>query len=162
MGSAAATTTRLAALFKITASRAANRNRPIRNGRRNSAPPRPIKPPSEPTPVPTANAQGHVAQSLNRYAVARPGMPAVLQVGISRDQEVPSTRSAMANACRFLALPWSSSALAIIEKNAARAMSFLDAFGCSFLAALINAWVPCQASRPASGCRLPPASRPHS
>jgi len=36
------------ALFKITASSAANWNTPMSKGRRNSAPPRPISPPSEP------------------------------------------------------------------------------------------------------------------
>ena len=55
-GSALTTTTKLIALFKITASSAAKRNKPIRNGKRNSAPPRPISPPSEPTPLPTRNA----------------------------------------------------------------------------------------------------------
>ncbi len=46
------TTTRLMALLRITASRVGSRNRPTRTGRRNSAPPRPIRPPRVPMRVP--------------------------------------------------------------------------------------------------------------
>ena len=45
-GSAEATTTKLVALFKMTASSPRKQNRLISNGSRNSAPPRPIKPPN--------------------------------------------------------------------------------------------------------------------
>ena len=50
------TTIRLIALFMITACRAAKPNRPMSNGSRNSAPPRPIKPPRSPTPPPAVRA----------------------------------------------------------------------------------------------------------
>src|SRR4029450_11010035 len=40
----------------ITACRAAKQNRPMSNGSRNSAPPRPISPPRSPTPAPVARA----------------------------------------------------------------------------------------------------------
>lgn len=57
-GRAVATTTRLIALLSITASSAAKRNAPIRSGRRNSAPPSPIRPPSAPMTAPPPNAAG--------------------------------------------------------------------------------------------------------
>jgi hypothetical protein len=57
-GNADNTTIRLMALFMITAANAAMPNTPISNGRRNSAPPRPIRPPSTPTAAPAKNAHG--------------------------------------------------------------------------------------------------------
>jgi hypothetical protein len=51
-GNADAATSRLIALFRITASSAANRNTLISKGSRNSAPPRPIKPPRVPITAP--------------------------------------------------------------------------------------------------------------
>jgi hypothetical protein len=57
-GNADNTTIRLMALFMITAAKAAMPNTPISNGRRNSAPPRPIRPPSTPTAAPAKNAHG--------------------------------------------------------------------------------------------------------
>ena len=68
-GNAVATTTRLRALLRMTASRAAKRNAPIKSGKRNSAPPRPIRPPRAPTALPTKNA------ATDRRVVGRP--PAV-------------------------------------------------------------------------------------
>jgi hypothetical protein len=56
--SAVATTTRLVALFRMTASSPRKRNRLMSRGSRNSAPPRPIKPPSVPMRVPDPNATG--------------------------------------------------------------------------------------------------------
>lgn len=55
-GRAVATTSRLMALFKMTACRARNPNSPISSGSRNSAPPRPIIPPRSPTAAPVAAA----------------------------------------------------------------------------------------------------------
>ena len=55
-GNAVATTTRLIALLTMTASSAAKRNAPINSGRRNSAPPSPMRPPRAPTTVPVENA----------------------------------------------------------------------------------------------------------
>ncbi|KFC64885.1 hypothetical protein FG93_05175 [Bosea sp. LC85] len=55
-GRADATTTRLIALLRMTASSAPNRNAPISKGRRNSAPPSPISPPNVPMRAPPANA----------------------------------------------------------------------------------------------------------
>lgn len=55
-GSAVATTTRLMALFRITASSAAKLNHPIRTGSRNSAPPSPMRPPKVPIMVPAMKA----------------------------------------------------------------------------------------------------------
>ena len=55
-GKADVTTTRLIALLRMTASRAAKRNAPISNGKRNSAPPSPINPPSAPMTAPPPNA----------------------------------------------------------------------------------------------------------
>jgi len=55
-GRAVTTTIRLIALFMITACRAAKPNRPMGSGSRNSAPPRPIRPPRSPTPAPVARA----------------------------------------------------------------------------------------------------------
>ncbi|GAA5061545.1 hypothetical protein GCM10023259_049650 [Thermocatellispora tengchongensis] len=46
------------ALFMMTADKAANPNTLINNGSRNSAPPRPIIPPSTPTAAPAAKAGG--------------------------------------------------------------------------------------------------------
>lgn len=46
------------ALLRMTASRAAKLNNPIRRGNRNSAPPRPINPPSAPIIPPPAKATG--------------------------------------------------------------------------------------------------------
>jgi len=57
-GKAEATTTRLIDLLRITACSAANRNAPISSGSRNSAPPRPIKPPNAPITAPPINANG--------------------------------------------------------------------------------------------------------
>ena len=57
-GSAEATTTRLIALLRITAGRAANRNALIRTGSRNSEPPSPIRPPSAPMRAPLPMPQG--------------------------------------------------------------------------------------------------------
>src|SRR6516164_3991050 len=57
-GRAEATTTRLIALLRITASSAANRNAPISSGNRNSAPPKPIRPPSAPMIAPLPKADG--------------------------------------------------------------------------------------------------------
>src|SRR5262249_51132363 len=51
-GRAEATTTRLIALLRITACSAVNRNAPISSGNRNSAPPKPIRPPSAPMIAP--------------------------------------------------------------------------------------------------------------
>ena len=53
-GKADATTTRLMALLRITACKAANRKTPISSGNRNSAPPSPISPPSAPMIAPPA------------------------------------------------------------------------------------------------------------
>jgi hypothetical protein len=55
-GSAVTTTTRLIALFRTTACRATKPKRPISNGSRNSAPPRPIIPPSTPIAPPPRKA----------------------------------------------------------------------------------------------------------
>ena len=55
-GRAVTTTIRLIALFMITACRATKPNRLMSNGSRNSAPPRPIRPPRSPTPAPVASA----------------------------------------------------------------------------------------------------------
>ena len=55
-GSAVSTTSRLIALFITTACSATKPNTPISSGSRNSAPPRPIIPPSTPTNAPAANA----------------------------------------------------------------------------------------------------------
>lgn len=55
-GSADATTTRLMALFMITASRGGNAKNPRSSGSRNSAPPRPISPPRAPIRSPPRNA----------------------------------------------------------------------------------------------------------
>lgn len=55
-GKADATTIRLMALFRMTASRAAKWKAPISNGKRNSAPPNPIKPLSAPIIAPPLNA----------------------------------------------------------------------------------------------------------
>lgn len=52
---ATVTTVRLIALLNITASRVGILKLPIRTGRRNSAPPRPIKPPKAPISVPDKN-----------------------------------------------------------------------------------------------------------
>ena len=57
-GKAEATPTRLIALFRITACSAANRNAPINSGNRNSAPPKPIRPPSSPMIAPPPKAAG--------------------------------------------------------------------------------------------------------
>ena len=57
-GRAEATTIKLMALLRITAWRAGNRNAPISSGKRNSAPPRPIRPPSAPMTAPPAKAVG--------------------------------------------------------------------------------------------------------
>jgi hypothetical protein len=51
-----ATTIKLIALFKITASRARNLNGPSSSGRRNSAPPSPISPPRAPMTAPAPKA----------------------------------------------------------------------------------------------------------
>ena len=55
-GNADVTTTRLMALLRITACKAANRKTPISSGNRNSAPPRPIRPPRAPIIAPLAKA----------------------------------------------------------------------------------------------------------
>ena len=67
-GSALATTTRLIALFRITASSAGKENNPTRSGRRNSAPPSPIRPPSMPMmpPAPNATPDRRAARTLAR------------------------------------------------------------------------------------------------
>jgi hypothetical protein len=57
-GNAVATTTRLSALFRITACSATNPNSAISSGSRNSAPPSPIMPPSTPTAAHATNASG--------------------------------------------------------------------------------------------------------
>ena len=63
------TTTRLIALFRITAASAANPKSPISNGSRNSAPPSPIIPPSTPTAAPAPNTS---SGRWTRIAVAGP------------------------------------------------------------------------------------------
>ena len=57
-GRADATVTRLIALLRMTACRAPKRNAPIRSGNRNSAPPKPIRPPSAPMTAPPAKVAG--------------------------------------------------------------------------------------------------------
>ncbi|MEU0255746.1 hypothetical protein ABZ299_25355 [Streptomyces sp. NPDC006184] len=58
LAAASKTTTRLIALFKMTAESAANPKRLISSGRRNSAPPSPIIPPSTPMAAPAPNTTG--------------------------------------------------------------------------------------------------------
>ena len=67
-GKAEATTTRLIALFRITACSALKRNAPISSGNRNSAPPKPISPPRPPMIAPPANAAGMLRGSTPELA----------------------------------------------------------------------------------------------
>lgn len=64
-GNAVATTRRLMALLRMTASRAKNPKSPMSRGSRNSAPPRPIMPPSNPTAAP-APAAAHLLRRSGR------------------------------------------------------------------------------------------------
>jgi hypothetical protein len=70
-GKAEATTTRLIALLRITACSATNRNAPIRSGYRNSAPPKPISPPSAPIIGPPPKAAGLLRRFVPDTAIAQ-------------------------------------------------------------------------------------------
>ena len=71
-GSAVSTTARLIALLRITAASAAKPKIPMRSGRRNSAPPRPIMPPRRPTAAPAANVTIEEWDATSEATAVRP------------------------------------------------------------------------------------------
>ena len=81
-GKAVATTTRLMALLRMTASNATNLKTPISSGSRNSAPPSPISPPSAPMIAPPPKAAG----ALREAVVARFRIMALLSFRYSEAQ----------------------------------------------------------------------------